>query len=223
MRWQTLVGLLLIGGSAWIGRDLMEDGKNPWPAYAVPQASCGTDLSGIHEGAAIKFRYPGGWRVSEQNDPRNGIVETFLTPAGGRETTLFIREASFRSSVLTVPAPAAPPQALRDAPNSPGPAWPGESFRNAPAPDPHVALRLRDTDQALTFDERRHGNAYLTRLDEGPQQVSFSWMAFVWDNEGRMTAVSGPKLTHSNWPNKRRRAREINCAFWEVLKTIEPK
>ncbi len=212
MRWQALVGLMLLGGSAYVGRDLLEDDKHPWPAYAQPQTSCGTDLSGVFDGAAIKFRYPGGWRVAEQNDTKNGIVETFLTPTGGAETTLFIREASV-ATVLTVPAPAEAPPKLRDAPNSEQP----------PEAQAAAAIRIADTDQALTFDERRHGNAYLTRLDEGPQQVSFSWMAFVWDNEGRMTAVSGPKLKHSNWPRERRRAREINCAFWEMLRTIEPK
>jgi hypothetical protein len=68
----------------------------------------------------------------------------------------------------------------------------------------------------------RNGNAYLTRQDEGPK-VSFSWMAFVWDDRRRMTAVSGPKLVHGNWPLERLRNRRINCGFWETLRTLEAK
>ncbi|MBI5202680.1 MAG: hypothetical protein HY925_13900 [Elusimicrobia bacterium] len=212
MRWQTLLGLFLIGASAYFGQDLMQDGKNPWPAYAEPQTSCGTDLAGIYEGETIKFRFPEGWKIGQRKDAANGVVETFLTPSDGTETTLFIREGAV-STVLTIPAPE---RKLRDAPNS-GPQ------DNPQAQEPSGAQRLKDTDQALTLDEKRHGNAYLTRVDAGPEQVSFSWMAFVWDTDGRMAAVSGPRLEHSNWPHKRRRAKAINCAFWEILKTVEPK
>lgn len=211
MRGQALVGLILIGGSAWIGLDLMKDGEHPWPAYAQPQASCGGELTGVHDGAGVKFRYPAGWGLAERRDKRRGIIETFLAPGGGDEVIVFLQESAARASVVTIPDPPEG-QKLRDAP---GPDEP-------PAAAAPESVRLKDTDQQLSIDEKRNGNAYLTRLDEGPV-VSFSWMAFVWDNEGRMTAVSGPKLVHSNWPNYRRRARAMNCAFWDVLRTVQPK
>ncbi|MBI4345600.1 MAG: hypothetical protein HY553_02015 [Elusimicrobia bacterium] len=208
MRGQALAGLILIAGSAWIGRDLMKDGEQPWPAYAEPQASCGAELAGVHEGAGVHFRYPAGWAVTERQDKKRGVIETFLAPGGGSEVIVLLQEAAARASVVTIPDPPAG-QKLRDAPNA------------EPAP-PAEAVRLKDTDQQLAIDEKRNGNAYLTRLDEGPV-VSFSWMAFVWDTDGRMVAVSGPKLVHSNWPNHRRRARAMNCAFWDVLRTVQPR
>lgn len=220
MRWHGILGLLLLAGSGYIGRDLMRDSEHPWPAYAEPQANCDSELSGSHDGAAVKFRYPTGWKVGERQDPATGIVQTFLAPPdGGTEVAIFLREAQVRTGIVTVPEPAAPgaPRSLRDAPAAQAPA-PAE----APGDGAPGEVRLKDTDQALAFEGKRVGSAYLTRLDE-EARVSFSWMAFVWDEQRRMTAVSGPKLVHTNWPLQRQRNRRINCGFWETLRTLEAK
>lgn len=229
MRWQTLVGLILIGASGYVGWDLMQDSKNPWPAYAAPHAECGLQLGKRHEGTVLSFQYPEGWNVRESSDKQGQIVQTFLEPPGGKpqEVTLFLREVQARLSAFEVPAPGAAPK-LRDAPAGVPEARPGSAPGQAPAQPAQAAgapqpVRLDDTQQALQLGNDRNGSAYLTRLEEAPQQVSFSWMAFVWDKNGRSTVVSGPKLVHSNWPQLRKRDRDLNCAFWTVLKTLEAK
>lgn len=217
MRWQTVVGLILIAASGYVGWDLMQDSKNPWPAYAPPQAECGLQVSKTHDGAAIRFQYPDGWTVNETRDARAAVVQTFLEPPGGQphEVTLFLRETQTRLSAVEVPAPPSRPPGLRDAP------------ADAPAPSaaaaPQEPVKIDGTEQALQFGEDRNGSAFLTRLEEKPQEVSFSWMAFVWDKKGRSTVASGPKLVHSNWPRTRSHDRKLNCAFWTVLKTLEAK
>ena len=95
MRWQTLLGLLLVAGSAgsaYYTRDIWLPPQTPWPPYAPPQADCGDALSSAHEGAAIRFHYPSDWRVAERPDPTSGMIQTFLTPpdAGGQEVILFL-------------------------------------------------------------------------------------------------------------------------------------
>jgi hypothetical protein len=125
MRWQAILGLLLLAASGYVGRDLMRDSEHPWPAYAEPEATCGAELSGSHDGLAVKFRYPSGWKVGERQDQATGIVQTFLAPGdGGPEVVIFLREMQAEARIVTVPEPAtsAPPQGLRDAP--------------APAPEP---------------------------------------------------------------------------------------
>lgn len=230
MRWQTLVGLILIGASGYVGWDLMQDSKSPWPAYAAPNAECGLQLAKAHEGTALRFQYPEGWNVKEASDKQGQIVQTFLEPPGGKphEVMLFLREMQARLSAYEVPAPGSPGAKLRDAPADapaapPGAAAPPPAGQEAPSAGPAQPVRLDDTQQALQLGNDRNGSAYLTRLEEAPQKVSYSWMAFVWDKNGRSTVVSGPKLVHSNWPQLRKHDRELNCAFWTVLKTVEAK
>ena len=234
MRWQTLFGLLLVAGSAgsaYYTRDIWMPPQTPWPPYAPPQAECGEALTDKHEGAAIRFRYPYGWRVSERPDPVSGMIQTFLAPpdGNGQEVTLFLREPGAQLSTVTVPpdqsqgAPGGQP--LRDAPASPSAGF--EQAGQPPAPAAAAAAadaaRVEGSEQGFTLDANRHGNAYLTRTDHPDQTVSHSWMGFIWDAQGRMAIVSGPMLFYSNWPPQRNRNRMLNCAYWEVLKTVAPK
>jgi hypothetical protein len=224
MRWQTLLGLLLVAGSAgsaYYTRDIWMTSETAWPPYAAPQADCGDALSAAHEGAAIRFRYPAGWRVAERPDPASGMVQTFLTSpdVGGQEVILFLREPGAQLSTVTVP-----PDKSEQAP-----AQPGRTFRDAPADTPAAAgpsgegARVPGSDQGFSLDANRHGNAYLIRNENPDQTVSHNWMGFVWDARGRMAIVSGPNLVYSNWPPQRNHNRMLNCAYWEVLKTVEPK
>ncbi|MBI4425232.1 MAG: hypothetical protein HY554_15995 [Elusimicrobia bacterium] len=222
MRLDRVAGVALIAASAYFGRKALLSPRAPWPPYAEPQATCGEALPALHEGAAIRFRYPEGWRVVERVDREAGMAQTFLAPAeeAAREATFFIRELGVRSSAMTIPEPAArPPDRLRDAPAAPAPPRAeGEARPAAPA-----AERLRGTDQAFPIDDKRRATAYLTRAEGADRRAAHSWMAFLWDVDGRVAAVAGPKLPHTPWPGERWRNRRLNCVFWDVLRSLELK
>ena len=224
MRLETALGVLLVAGSAggaYYTRDIWNPPQTPWPPYAQPQVECGESLESRHEGAAIRFRFPAGWRVAEHPDAASGMVQTFLSPpdGNGQEVILFLREPGAQLSTVTVPPstsqPAAPQQPLRDAPAS--------TPVSAAAAAMGEGVRVPESDQGFTLDANRHGNAYLTRSEHPDQTVSHSWMGFVWDAQSRMAVVSGPSLVFSNWPPQRNRNRMMNCTFWSVLRSVEPK
>lgn len=204
----ALIGLVLLAAAGYFGRDPWAPERPPssWPAYAAPQVACGSALPKTHEGRSVRFRYPDGWKIAEKRDASRGLDQTFLAPPDGRgdEVILLFREGA--ASAAAWPAAGGP--------SAPAP------LRQAPASAPSGALTVGGTQQSFLSPDGGPAYAYLTRSMDPAWD---SWMVFLWDRRGAMTAASGPRLAPQWWPPRQERNRRLNCAFWDVLRTVEAR
>ena len=207
-----LKNLLLLSVVAFViyyGKDYVSRDDKAWPRYAEPMAACAAPATAPFDSASLRFQYPAGWKTTEKNEAASGGREVFVAPADGSadEVILFLRESGTGGlDRLTDATKGEPPKE-------------GE----AAAPAGAVSQWVPGTNQTFTLDGKRTAYGYLTRTWHPERGVSTSWMLFLWDPQGRMAAISGPRMPESLWPPRLTRNRDLNCAFWNVVRSVEPR
>lgn len=199
---RNLIAAMLVAVAVFEAYELKLRPKTAWPDYAAPMPACGVALGKIYESSSLRFQYPAGWKVTSKADRAAGVDELFVAPDGGKagQVILILHEGGAGGiGQLAGGGPAA--AAKRPAEGS----W------------------VPGTNKTFDLDGKRQAYGYLGRKAPSDGAASDSWMLFLWDQQSRMVAVSGPQLADTFWPQERTDNARLNCAFWSVIKTLTPK